>query len=138
MKIQVEITIYSLRHLELYPNLYIVFWNEIIIPCIVISYANSSSFYSVFLVLSRSLWNISKNWSSLKNNTKIKQKIVLAKHIGLIRLISIFEFRPLEIFSNVFIFIHDFKRSSLLFWNACFGGNLWKYVKEKFTAKWFK
>ena len=39
------------------------------------------------------------------------------------RLISIFEFRPQDIFSNVFIFIHDFECTSLLFWNTCL---LWR------------
>lgn len=74
-----------------------------------------------FLVLpSNSSWKISKNWSSLKNNTKIKHKIVLAKHIGLIQDQLVYFSSGLRTFSSsVFIFIHNLKFTSLLFWNTC-------------------
>lgn len=84
-KSRAEITMCSLFHLELYRKQCIMFWNGVI--NFALSYQTKTSVFNfVSLILPpSSSWKISKNWSLLKNTTKIKQKIVLAKHIGLIK-----------------------------------------------------
>jgi hypothetical protein len=69
----VEMKVCCILHLHLYESL----WDETISLCVAVSGTSNSLFCFVFLVLPFTYsWTISKNWSSLKDKTKIKETLV--------------------------------------------------------------